>query len=452
MQQHHPPSLPKVRKNPVSQIRFVRQIRGDMISVLSQWFATYGDIVHFQIGDDFHGYVLRHPDDAHAVTVTHAAKLHKTQNYKHPTRGLAYFLGNGLLVSDGEFWRRQRRLMQPAFHTQRIAAYGQTMVDYTRQVLDEWDGKRRLDVDHEMMRLTLMIVARTLFDTDASGDAMVVNEAMTIFQRMMNDVDIFPHWLPTPKHLRQRRALREIDAIIYGMIRERRAAQEDRGDLLSMLLMASDDDDTGMTDKQVRDEAVTLFIAGHETTANALNWTWYLLAQNPAVEAKLHAEIDATLKGQPPTLDDLKRLPYTEMVIKEAMRLYPPAWSFGRQTIAPIEVGGYRIPSGCNLSVITYAMHRDPRWWDDPDDFVPERFAPEHEANINKRAYLPFGGGPRICIGNSFAMMEAQLILATIAQRYRLCLPDGVTIEPEALVTLRPKNGLPMILQPRQQA
>ena len=257
--------------------------------------------------------------------------------------------------------------------------------------------------------------------------------------------------MPTPQKFRADRAVRELDRIVYGMINERRASGEDKGDLLSMLLLAEDEDGSRMSDKQARDEAVTLFLAGHETTANALNWTWYLLAQHPEVEAKLHDELDTVLAGQPPTLDDLKRLPYTEMVMKESMRLYPPAWSFSREALEDIQLGDYTVPKGSVVAILGYLTHRDPRWWDAPEAFMPERFSEENEANIPRYVYIPFGGGPRICIGNSFAMMEARLLLATIASRYRLALSPGQKVEPQPLITLNPKNGLPMTLRVRER-
>ena len=300
-----PPGPPPRSANILSQLQFMREFGRDPLAFIGDLYDRYGDTVYFRIGD-FNVFLLANPDHIHEVTVRQASKFHKGSDYKDTERGLARFLGNGLLTSDGEFWKRQRKLVQPALHVRRIEAYADTMVTYAEQMLDGWEDGARLDIDDEMMRLTLLIVARTLFDADASGAAARIGEVMTVFQRMANDPDILPNWVPTPKHLRERGALRDMDDIIYSIINERRGTDghiDDRGDLLSMLLLAQDDEDgEGMTDKQVRDEAVTLFLAGHETTANALNWTWYLLAHNPEAEAKLHAELDAVLGGRSPTL------------------------------------------------------------------------------------------------------------------------------------------------------
>jgi cytochrome P450 len=262
---------------------------------------------------------------------------------------------------------------------------------------------------------------------------------------------LLPRWIPTPQRRREARAIRDINEIVYGLIQKRRAADSaDLGDLLSMLLLTQDDEGSGMNNKQVRDEVVTILIAGHETTANALNWASYLLAQNPEVETKLHQELDEVLEGMPPTLEDLKRLPYTEMVIKESMRMYPPAYYVGRVAIEDTTIGGYNVPKGTNIGLFIYFAHRDPRWWDQPEAFIPERFSPEHGQHLDRSAYLPFGAGPRICIGNNFAMMEAQIMLAMIAQRYRLRLTSGQQVVPETLVTLRPRGGLRMTVHQRQ--
>jgi cytochrome P450 len=278
-----------------------------------------------------------------------------------------------------------------------------------------------------------------------------VASAVDNFQEMMNDPTLIPRWLPTPKNMRHRRALETLDEIVYGFIRERREHMEDKGDLLSMLLLSVDEEDgTGMNDKQVRDEAVTLFLAGHETTANALNWTWYLLSNNPQVEAKLHHELDTVLGGNPPTLADLRRLPYTDMVIKESMRLYPPAWSIGRAAAVDTEVMGYTIPKGSNVNIVTHRVQRHASIWSNPNDFIPERWLAENSENIPRYAYLPFGGGPRVCIGNSFATMEANLLLATIAQSYQLRVKDGANIVPQPFITLFPRDGMPMRIEKRQ--
>jgi cytochrome P450 len=411
----------------------------------------YGDIVYFRVGGD-QVYMLNHPDYIHEALVEKADKFHKSRQYKEV---LARFLGNGLLVSDGEFWRRQRRLAQPAFHHKRIEAYSKVMVDYTLRMLEGWrDGERR-DMAREMMRLTLFVVAKTLFDADLSGEADAIGQAFTALQettdKRIGEFIPIPDWFPTDYHRKERQALAALDKIILHIIEERRKSGEDKGDLLSMLLMAQDDDGTQMTDKQLRDEVTTLFLAGHETTANALAWSWFLLSQNPEVEAKLHREVDEVLNGRTPMLEDLKQLPYTEMVIKEAMRIYPPAWAFNREAIEGVEIGGYLIPKGAMISMSPYVTHRDARWFPEPLRFIPERFVPESEKQLPKYAYFPFGGGPRICIGNTFAMMEARLILATMAQQFSFELVGEHEVKPEPLITLRPKGGLAMRLRAKAE-
>jgi cytochrome P450 len=447
-----PPGPPVVGTNVFAQLRYSWQIMHDMLGVISGYYDQYGDLVHLQFGQYGHLFLVKHPEHAHQVLVEKAASFHKGPDYKDPERGLARFLGNGLLVSDGEFWKRQRRLVAPALHARRVEAYAETMVSLAERLVAGWRDGAVIDVDAAMMRVTLDIVSATLFSSDVSDQAERVGAAMTTLQHANMDFDLIPNWVPTPKHLRERKALRDLDGIIYDLIAAWRTHGEDRGDLLSMLLLAQDDDGSRMSDQQVRDEAMTLFLAGHETTANALNWTWYLLAQNPDVEAKLHAELDAVLGGALPKLDDLKRLPYTEMVIKESMRLFPPAWGFGRRAIEDVEIGGYTIPAGSGVNISVYHMHRDPRWWLQPERFDPLRFSPEGEQAQVRYAYLPFGGGPRICIGNAFALMEARLLLAVMASRFRLRLLTNDPVEPEPLITLRPKNGLRMRLEARHSA
>lgn len=442
-----PPGPPPV-DNLISKIQLYLQLNKSMIEAFSTWSKTYGDIVCICV-DKTRQYFVTHPDYIHQVLVTDAAKYYKDKDYKHPTRGLARFLGNGLVISDGEFWKRQRRLVAPALHTKRIESYGEAMVRYAVEMVESWRDNTLVDVSREMVAVTLKIVARTLFNVDVAAEVKRIGAAMDVMQRVAGQPQIFPPWLPTPDELRARQAKRDLDAIIYAMIDERRATGKDKGDLLSMLLLARDEDGSTMTRQQARDEAVTLFLAGHETTANALNWTFYLLAKNPGAEARLHQELDTVLAGQPPTLADLERLPYTEMVIKEALRLYPPAWGFSREAIDDLNIGGYAIPKGSVVGVLPFITHRDSRWWKDPEKFDPERFNTENEPGIQRYAYVPFGGGPRVCIGNAFAMMEARLILAAVASRYRLTLQPGQTVDMLPLITLNPKGGLPMTLRAR---
>lgn len=448
----YPPGPPPVGTNPLAQLRFGLHVTGDPLNVMVGWFKQYGDIVHLQFGKTAHVYFLAHPDHFHTMLVEKADQFHKAPSYKDEKRGLARILGNGLVTSDGDYWRRQRKLIQPAFHARRIEAYAEEMVKFTLHMLKSWRDGDKVDVNHAMMRLTLAIVAKTILDADINADAEKIAEAVTVFQRLAFGVDIFPLWLPTPTHLKQRRVEKAMDKVVVALITQRRKGVEDRGDLLSMLLNSVDEDGQGMTDKQIRDEIVTLFLAGHETTANALSWTWYLLSQHPVVEQKLQDELDSVLHGRPPTLADLKRLPYTEQVLQEAMRLYPPVWNMSRQALTDVEIGGYIIPKGSEINLNTYAMHHDPRWWEEPERFLPERFHPDRQSSVPKMAYLPFSTGSRVCIGNSFAMMEARLILAAIASQYRLGMADGQPpVQMEPLIALRPRNGLPLIVHARSK-
>jgi cytochrome P450 len=381
------------------------------------------------------GYMPNHPDLIHEILV------HKWYRQKQV---FGKFDGDGLVNSDGDFWRRQRKLVQPAFHSRRIADYAKVMVDDTLRYVCTWQPGQVLEIGQEMSFITRDIVTRTLFNADVSAESRRIGEIIQILQEMayreMGGFFSLPDWLPHKRH--EREAMQEIDAIIHRIIAERRASGEDTGDLLSMLLLSKDENGEGMTDKQARDEAMTLFIAGHETTATALTWLWYLIATHPEVEAKLLAEIDA-LEGKLPTFEDLQHLTYTAMVIKEGMRLYPATWMVPREVAEPVEIGGYRLKKGDLIHLYIYNLHHDARFWEEPEKFDPERFSPEREAQIVPYSYFPFGGGPRVCIGNSFAMMETQLMVATILQRYRLTLAPGQgkpALEP--LLVLQPKGGI----------
>ena len=425
--------------------------RRDPIKFLTNLIEQYGDLVYFKFGPQSM-FLVNNPDYIRDVLVTHNRKFMKSEGLQRAKR----LLGEGLLTSEGEFHLRQRRLAQPAFHRQRIASYSTTMVEYATRACGEWRAGETRDVAREMMRLTLAIAGKTLFDADVEGEADEIGKALTTTFELFNSLTLpFGQWLdrlPLPASKRFLKARERLDATIYRIINERRASGEDRGDLLSMLIAARDEegDGSGMTDEQLRDEAMTIFLAGHETTANALAWTWYLLSQHPEVEARFHAEVDEVLKGALPTAEDFPRLRYTEMIFAEAMRLYPPAWVVGRRALGDYQINGYAVPARSILLLSPYITQHDPRFFPDPHRFDPERWTPEARESRPKFSYFPFGGGPRLCIGESFAWMEGALVMATIAQRFRMRLAPGHPVEMRPMVTLRPKHGMRMILEPRQ--
>jgi cytochrome P450 len=437
---------------PGSQFWFFRRFRRDPLKFLLGLAREYGDVAQFRLGPQ-RAFLLNHPDYVRDVLVTHHDHFIKGRALQRSKR----LLGEGLLTSEGEFHRRQRRLAQPAFHRQRMNAYGAVMVEYAARAAARWRDGETIEVAQEMMRLTLAVVGKTLFDADVEQDATEVGEALTevmeLFGMLLMPYSELLEKLPVmlPPVRRFQRARAKLDAVIYRIINERRASGEDHGDLLSMLLLAQDEeaDGAGMSDEQVRDEVMTIILAGHETTANALAWTWYLLSQHAEVEAKLRAELEAVLEGgRLPQAEDVPRLRYTEMVVAEAMRLYPPAWAIGRLVVKDYEVGGYRIPAGSLVLVSPYVMHHDERYFPDAFRFDPERWMPEARAARPQFSFFPFGGGPRRCIGEGFAWMEASLLVATLASRWRMRLVAGHTVEMSPRVTLRPgKRGLPMTLE-----
>lgn len=361
-------------------------------------------------------------------------------------------LGDGLLTIDGDFHRRQRRLVQPAFHKKRIESYAAIMTQHTEEMLATWRKGETRNIAAEMQQLTLRIVAKTLFNVDLKNESGALGKAFTDVitfpsERRLNWKNLLRIDTPLTPYGRYTRGITTLDRAIYAIIAARRADKHDAGDMLSMMLAAQDEDGTIMTDKQIRDETMTFFSAGHETTANALAWTWYLLAENPAAAAKLHTELKTVLAGRAPTVDDLANLPYTDMVIKEAMRLYPPAWAIGRRARRDCEIEGYHLPAGQVVMLSQWVLHRAPEIWGaDVLDFKPERFDPAHPQEVPQFAYFPFGGGPRMCIGMPFAQMEARLLLATIAQHFDPRLVAGFPVVPKPMITLRPKYGVKMVL------
>jgi cytochrome P450 len=415
---------------------------------LERLAREHGDVVFLRLGGQ-PIYLVNHPDIIRDVLVTHQAKFKKSRMLERAK----VLLGDGLLTSEGEYHKRQRRLVQPAFYKERLIGYSVAMVDRARRFREGWQAGSPFDVSREMMRLTLGIVAHTLFSAEVDTEADEIGEALTQVFDMFEVVLLpFSEWLeklPLPAVRRFKRARARLDKTIYRLIAERRAGGKDSGDLLSMLLLAQDEEDgTGMTDEQVRDEALTLFLAGHETTANALTWAWYLLSRNPEAEAKFHAELDQALGGRLATFEDLPCLRYTGHVLAETLRLYPPAWAIGRKALADFAAGPYTVPKGSIVLCSPYVSHRDARWFPEPERFCPGRWETE-DPSRPKFAYFPFGGGTRVCIGERFAWMEGVLLLATIGQSWRLRLMEGHPVDMQARITLRTRYGMRMIAEGR---
>ena len=429
------------------------ELRKDMLGLYRDAAREYGDVVRLRFAgvDTF---MFSHPDHFKYVLQDNHRNYRRNQFFNSIIKT---FVGTNLFTSDGDDWLSRRRLMQPAFHRQRISGFGELMTAATANMLERWqagqDG-RRLEIDQEMMAITLQIAGQALFSIDLHGEASELGEAFTALSEYVNyrfgHPFVPPMWVPTHANRRLVEARRVLDRRIQAMIRERRQNAGERGDLLDMLMAARDaDTGLGMTDEQLQHEIAVMMFAGHETTAAALTWAFYLLSQNPAVLAKLRAELDANLAGRVPAVRDLPQLPYNRMIVDEALRLYPPALGITRQTIRPDEVGGYRIPAGAGVSLIFFNVHRDPRFWVNPERFDPERFTPERSAGRHAFAYLPFGAGPRLCIGNQFALTEAQIVLAAISQRFDLALLPGHPVRPNPLFITRTSNGLPMTVRRR---
>jgi cytochrome P450 len=428
------------------------QLRSDPVRTFLDAADRYGDIVHLKAGP-YHGFLLSDPAAIKHVLQDNARNYHKSPLYDR----LRDSLGNGLLTSEDSFWLRQRRLAQPAFHRQRLIAMADAMVACTEQMLERWEqtasAGKTIDVVEEMMGLTQAIIVRTMFSTDLGMTAEIVNRTWPIINRRIGET----FWatkletrLPLPANRRFWRALRELDSVVYRIIADRRRSGRDEADLLSMFLSARDDETgVGMTDRQLRDEVMTMLLAGHETTSLALSWTYYLLSQHPDIERTITDEVDQVIGGGRPSFAHVDRLTRTRQTIEETLRLYPPAWGFSRLALGDDEVSGCRVPTGSIVFLIPFVIHRRPKWWPNPDRFDPDRFAPEREAARPRFAYIPFGGGPRGCIGNQFAMLEAQLIVAAVAQRFHIELVPGQEIRPEPLITLRPKPGIRATIRKR---
>ena len=453
------PPGPPPRKGVLDSLGYYWSFLRDPIGFVGDRFSRYGDI-YYAPSADGGLYVLRHPDDLREVLITQAAKFSKGHS---AFRQLSRFLGDGLLTSDGDTWKRHRRMIQPAFARPRLVEYAAVMRDEAERTAGRWRDGETLDLGHEMMDLTLRIVSRTLFGHDVTRDIDEVARAMVTFQGSLARPNLLPRWMPSLHRRRLNGAVATIDRIMASMIAARRrenaamaassgSAPGAPADLLQTLVTAVDEegDGGGLTAQEVRDHLVTMFLAGHETTSHALAWTFYLLSQNPEAERALGAEIQQVLGDRVPAYDDLERLVYTEQVLKESMRLYPPAYSVARKATEDLEIGGYPVQRGSEVVVWIYMAHRDARWFPDPARFQPERFTPENEAKLPKGAYLPFGAGPRTCIGKSFAMLEAKLILATLARRFRLELAPGQRVDVRPRITLTPRYGMRMVVRARR--
>lgn len=414
----------------------------DPLGFLTRCAREYGDTVPIHLGLT-PACLITNPDYIEQV-LKDREKFIKSRGF----RILKTLLGEGLLTAEGDSWLWQRRLAQPVFHQSRIQGYSEAMVGYAERMVNTWrDGEER-DIHADMMRLTLNIVMKTIFSQDvdeseANAVARALDVTMNWFESKRRQGYVVLEWFPRPENIRYRQAIAEMDEAIYNLIRQRRSRNEHTGDLLSMLMQARDEE-TGnqMDDKQLRDEVATLMLAGHETTANALSWTWMLLSDHPDVRTKLQNELQEVLDGRAPTVADLPRLNYTNMVVKEAMRLYPPVSLFGREASEDCTIGDYTVPAGTIVMISQWVMHRNPKYFNNPEAFQPERWADDLEKKLPRDVYIPFGDGPRICIGKGFALMEAVLLLATIAQRFQLDVTLSCPIIPQASITLRPECGI----------
>lgn len=427
------------------------EFRRDVLQLLMDGQRQFGDVVRFRLGPMI-VHLVNHPDHIRHVLVTSRDIYDKSTRSSAKIRSIT---GEGLLTSNGGFWLRQRRLMQPTFSQQRLTRFLGVMTESTTRMLERWtkraEGGAPLDIATEMMALTFTIVGKALFGADLGGEAETVERSSTIILeytwRRLEKIVELPEWFPSAANRRFRRNLRELDRIVQTLIDERRRNGGVGNDLLSLLLQRCDEE-TGqrMSDEQLRNETLTLLLAGHETSANALTWTWYLLSKHPDVRRRLVAEIAKVLGDRLPTAEDLPRLVYTTAIIKEAMRLYPPIWIMERRVLANDTIGGFDIPAGSSVVISPYVVHRDPRFWDNPEGFDPERFVPPVANERNPHCYIPFGLGQRLCIGNHFVLMEMPIVLALTARAFHLDLVPGSLIVPKPGITLRSQHGLPMTL------
>ena len=438
------PPGPRARVPGAHLLAFAR----DMLGFVCRLKREYGDVVAFRLGPE-RTVLLSHPEHLHEVLV----RQHRA--FQKGRRGdvSKQWLGEGLLNSEGVRHQHQRRLLQPAFHRQRLAQYAAVMTTHAARLRQTWQDGDTLDIAPAMMRVTLAIAAKTLLDADVEAEATAIGQAITTLLQGSSRVPLplvpLVRRLPLPSQRRLRRAEAYLDTLIYQLIDERRTRGGATGNVLTMLLDARTEDGRPLSPRQIHDEALTLLLAGHETTALALSWTWYLLAHHPDVDAAMQAELQTVLGGRLPTAADLLQLPYTRMVFTEALRLYPPAWLMTRRARQEVTIGDYRFAPGTFFLLSPYLMHHDARFFPEPEAFVPTRWAAPPEAGPARHAYLPFGGGPRQCLGEGFAWMEGLLVLTTLAQMWRMALVPGLPVEPWGLVTLRPRQGIPVRLARR---
>lgn len=440
-----PRILPRIAFNDAIAMILFR----DPLGVFTRLARKYGDVLYLKTGRE-ETFVLNHPDDIRELLVVQHENFRKGEGVMLLDR----VLGKGLITNDGPSHKKQRRLVQPAFHRKRIAGYAEAMVDAARHQAQIWQDGQEIDMVQEMLQLTLVIVGRTLFNTDVAQEADTFHEGLATSMEAFRKIGLAP-WgklverLPLPINARLQEARERLDRVVFRVIDEHQQAGIDQGDLLSMLLLARDEDGSAMSRQQLRDEIMTLFLAGHETVAHALTWTWYLLALHPEVRAKVQQEVDMVLAGRAATIEDLPRLEYSERVVSESMRVCPPVWAIDRRALCPTDIRGVRIPTGARVIMSQYVVHHDERFYPDPERFDPERWTPEAQATRPKFAYFPFGGGPRLCVGEAFAWTESILLLATLSQSWEAHLAPDARIEFQPAVTLRPRYGVRMTLHCR---
>jgi cytochrome P450 len=427
------------------------EYKTDPLGFLTKCAGEYadGDVIYLRL--PYPAYLLTNPTDIQEVM----SNINRFAKSRQELRSVRPVLGNGLVTSEGGFWHRQRQLVQPAFHRERIAAYGNIFTTYTDQLLSMWQDGEIRDIYKEMENLSMKIVGKTLFDTDVATETKQVQELMVTAMEHFDLrsrhllLSLLPESFPTPENLRFRKALHQLDDIIYNIIQRHRAGGEDKGDLLSMLLQARYEDDSQMSDQQLRDEVVTLFLAGHDTTSFTLSWSLLLLSQHFEVQAKLIEQVDAVLGGRTPTVADVQQLDYTEWVLRETMRLFPPVWIRVRTALQDCEFGGYHLPSGSSILVSQWVMQRSPRYFNNPEAFNPDRWANNLAKKLPTYAYFPFSGGPRVCIGQGFAMLEMVLILTRILQKFQVTLAPGYSAKLWPSFSFRPRNGVQLQLTKR---